>query len=78
MEYRIGNRKVSRSEWERHLREAPLEAVKDDVRKKIARVRCPIHGQRPRVEFRKTVRGFDTSITGCCDDVVKHAQRALG
>ena len=77
MEYRIGNRKVSQREWERHIAEAPLEGLKDRIRQRVRNVRCPKHGTTPNVTFTKTSSGFDAKVSGCCDKVVEAAQRAL-
>jgi hypothetical protein len=77
MEYKIGNRKVSQAEWVRRLREAPFEALKADIQKKVRSVRCPKHGQTARVSFVKTSRGFDMKISGCCDALIERVQRAL-
>jgi hypothetical protein len=76
-EYKIGNRKLSQAEWERNLREAPIEAVKDSIKKKVRRVRCTTHGQTARVSFVKTNQGFDTKLSGCCDELMQLVQRAL-
>lgn len=77
IEYKIGNRKVSQREWERHLMEAPLDAVKDEIRRKVSRVRCSTHGQTAHVQFVKTSRGFDAKLSGCCDALMQRAQQAL-
>jgi hypothetical protein len=57
--------------------EAPMEAVKDEIRQKISRVRCPTHGQTARVQFVKSSQGFDAKLSGCCDELMQRAQRAL-
>lgn len=77
MEYRIGNRKVSKAEWERHLREAPIEAVKADIQRKVKGIRCPRHGQTARVSFVRTSQGFDTNLSGCCDELIQRVRKAL-
>jgi hypothetical protein len=77
IEYKIGNRKVSKAQWERHMREAPLEAVKDGIKNKVAVVRCPKHGQIARVSFTKTSQGFDTKLSACCDELMQRVQRVL-
>jgi len=77
IEYKVGSRRVSQREWERHLREAPLEAVKDEILQKISRIRCPKHGQAARVEFAKTSQGFNANLSGCCDELMQRAQRVL-
>lgn len=42
-------------------------------------VRCSKHGQSASVsEVRQTPSGFEFRLSGCCDDLVERAQRALG
>ena len=77
MEYKIGGRKVSQREWERHIAEAPLEAVKDEIRQRVGRIRCPKHGTTATVTLARVSNGFDTKMSGCCDDLVEAARRAL-
>jgi ubiquitin C-terminal hydrolase len=77
IEYTVGGRRVSQQEWERHLREAPTRATKEAVKQKLSRVRCPAHGQSPKVTFRETSEGFDVSISGCCEELTERARRAL-
>lgn len=55
LEYRIGNRKVSKREWERHMfEEAPQQLAEDALGEKLNNIRCPEHGQRPRLKNRRT------------------------
>lgn len=77
IEYKIGGRRVSQQEWERHLREAPTRAAKENVKQKLSGVRCLTHGQSPKVTFRETSQGFDVSISGCCGELTERTRRAL-
>jgi hypothetical protein len=77
MEYKIGNRKVSTAQWERHLREGPIKALEDDIKNKVSRVRCPTHSQIAQVSFAKTGQGFDTKLSGCCEELMQRARQAL-
>jgi len=76
MEYKIGHRKVSQREWERHLTQAPLEAAKDAIRQQVRRIRCPRHGTTATVTFTKTARGFNTQLRGCCDELIGLVNRS--
>lgn len=45
LEYRIGNRKVSKREWERHMfEEAPQQLAEDALGGKLNNIRCPSMG----------------------------------
>jgi hypothetical protein len=80
VEYRIGNRRVSRREWEKHLfEEAPRQAAEDEIKRKLGPIRCPVHGRAPTVNRGRTTRGgFDLEIEGCCEALVERATAALG
>jgi hypothetical protein len=78
LEYRIGNRKVSKTEWERHLREEPLRQVKEEVKRRIEGARCPVHGTRPSVAFRGSGAQLQWDVSACCEQGVEAATRAIG
>jgi hypothetical protein len=78
LEYRIGNRKVSQQEWERHMfQEAPRQVAREAVDRELRKVRCPTHGQSPNATITDRADGFEVHIEGCCDALVERAQKAL-
>lgn len=78
IEYKIGNRRVSKREWEKHVfHQEPRRMVRENVESKIRSVRCPTHGRTPTVRTRETSRGFEFDIEGCCDELVGAARRRL-
>lgn len=78
IEYKIGGRKVSQREWERHLFEQePKRLIRENVEGKLRGLRCPKHGESPRPTFRETSRGFDLSVSTCCEELEALVQRAL-
>jgi len=51
-----------------------MKAVNDGVIEKIESVRCPKHGKRAKVtNVKKTPKGYDFKIEGCCEDLVQKA-----
>jgi hypothetical protein len=78
LEYRIGNRRVTKAQWERHLQQQVVEAASDAVEKRVRSVRCPIHNERPtRVTATRSGTDVKWRIEGCCDDLIAAVQRSL-
>jgi len=78
LEYKIGNRKVSESQFKRHLADAARDKVTEAAVDRIESVRCPRHGKRVRVV--KTMRkgkNVNFEFSGCCDEAISKAQRVL-
>lgn len=78
-EFRIGNRRVFRSQWEQHLREQVATAAADGIRDRLNSTRCPVHGTRPtRITQTGTVGSqLNWRIEGCCDTLIEAVQQAL-
>lgn len=55
-----------------------LEEFKQATREKLAGVRCPHHGQPPRLDFQGgSLRDVSISLRGCCPAVMSLANRAI-
>lgn len=77
-EYKIGNRKVSKRNWEKHVfHDAPHRMAREAIENKLRSVRCPTHGDAPRLTIDEARQGFTVNISGCCEALVRRAQRAL-
>ena len=80
-EYKIGGRTVSQEEWVRHLGQEAVERAKPDllanIKADISELRCSVHGQSPKI-VKTEWRGnsLHTSISACCDAMLKRAQQA--
>ncbi len=56
----------------------PLEEFKELTRLKVRDVVCPVHRQKPRLEFRGgTLREVDISMSGCCNRLLEIANKAI-
>jgi hypothetical protein len=78
LEYRIGGRRVSKQQWERHVfQDEPRRIAREEIESKLRTVRCPVHGQTPRVTYSETPRGFDLTVEGCCSQVEQLAENAV-
>ena len=56
-------------------------AVRDFAARTAAKVdslRCPVHGQAPRVRFQgTTLRDVDIRMSGCCEELIGLANRRI-
>ncbi len=75
LEYRIGDRKVSRDRFFKDLADEATAGALAEVQKKMERVTCPKHGKRPTVTMERTREGASFAIEGCCDALVERVQR---
>jgi hypothetical protein len=73
-------RKISQEEWIRGLAEEATATAMPSLAKKVnaevARLRCPVHGEHPKV-VKSTIDGnrLTTEISACCDEMRDRAQK---
>ena len=78
LEYRIGNRRVSEAQWERHFEQQARTAVSDAIEGRVRSVRCPVHGRTPtRVTATPSGTDLNWRVEGCCDALIAAVQRSL-
>ncbi len=78
LSYTLGGRKVSRDQFFEGLEGEIRKTASENVTSRVESVRCPKHGQKARVtEVHQTRDGFSFHVTGCCDELVEHAKRAI-
>ncbi len=81
MNYEIDGRKVSQEEWLRSLKkeatEEAMSSVVEEIEAEVARLRCPVHGEHPKVVTAK-IEGnrLTTEISACCDEMLEKAEKA--
>jgi hypothetical protein len=62
---------------ERSSREQ-LEDFRERTAQKIRELRCPVHGQPPRLRFRgSTLREITIQMSGCCDVLLSLANQRI-
>lgn len=78
IEYRIDGRRVSQTEWQRHLADSARDIAVDALKHKIQHIRCSVHGRAAKLIV-GAQRGdrLEMKIEACCDDLLKRAERAL-
>lgn len=77
LEYTLNGRRVTQRQFLDGLEKQAVDQALDTVKKRIEATRCSKHGQRAHATL-KSRRGdrFEFDITGCCDELVRSAQRA--
>jgi hypothetical protein len=60
------------------LEQAILQSIKDYIQKKLGAIRCPEHGQAPKVICKgKSVKDLSFEVTGCCQKLIDIAKAQL-
>lgn len=55
-----------------------LQDFKKHTEDKLRGIRCPRHGQAPRVTFHgRSLREITIRMSGCCDQLIQMANRAI-
>lgn len=61
------------------IEKSVMKLAAANVRAAVEATRCPTHGERARVTRMRTVgRSVEFDVEGCCDDLVRQAQSAIG
>ena len=78
LEYTLNGRRVSQRQFFDGMQQEVHDAAVRAATERIESVRCRQHGQRARATL-KNQRGdrLEFSITGCCDQLIEAAQRAV-
>jgi hypothetical protein len=79
-DYMIKGRKVTKEQWLRHIAEEAKTTTIEDLKQRVTRLRCRVHGRSPRVV--RTTRTGDNvrfEIEACCPDMRDRAEQvAIG
>ena len=55
-----------------------VEAFKERITSRVGTLRCPVHGQPPRLRFQgATLREIDIRMSGCCDQLIVLANQKI-
>ena len=56
----------------------PLRDFAERTAEKVSGLRCPVHGQAPRVRFLgTTLRDVNIQMSGCCQELIGLANRRI-
>jgi len=69
--FEINGRKVNPNRLGDALEKAILQGIQESVRKKLGAIRCPEHGQGPKVICKgRSVDKLSFEVTGCCQNLI--------
>jgi len=55
-----------------------LEDFRERTARKVRELRCPVHGQPPRLRFQgTTLRDVTIQMSGCCDALIRLANQRI-
>ncbi len=55
-----------------------MQEFKESTGRKLRGLRCPNHGQPPRLQFRgATLRDITIQMSGCCGKLIEMANKAI-
>jgi len=76
--FEINGRKVSPNRVSDAVEKAILQEVADNVKKALSSVRCPQHGERPRVKVKgSSLDRLNYVVEGCCQKLIDEAVKRL-
>lgn len=79
LEVRFNGKKLESAHVAAALEAAAFTRVKDVVHRKLQSIRCPEHGEAPRVSDRgSSLRTLTWTVHGCCERLKAEARRVLG
>ncbi len=79
LEFSVNGRKVPLNRMAEEMEKAMSNGVSKQVAEKLARVRCPVHGQTPRVEPKgQSLSDLSFNLKTCCDELMERAKAVLG
>ena len=60
------------------LTQDPLQEFKDETARKLGGLRCPDHGQAPRLRFHgASLREVSIQMSGCCQRLIELANQKI-
>jgi hypothetical protein len=65
-------------QFKKSLTDAAVTAAQEGIQRKVAAVRCPVHGEHARAEFiNQSGSQLEYKIQACCEPAVESAKAAL-
>jgi hypothetical protein len=78
LEVRFNGKRLESANVARAVEAAAFDRVKDVVQRKLESIRCPEHGDSPRVSAQgASLRTVTWTLHGCCDRLKAEARRVL-
>jgi hypothetical protein len=58
--------------------QSPVDEFKERTARKVRDLRCPVHGQAPRLRFQgSSLRDVTLRMSGCCDQLIGLANQKI-
>lgn len=69
--FEINGRRVSPGNLQNALEKALLQSIQESIQKKVGAIRCPEHGQAPKVICKgRSLDNLSFEVSGCCQSVI--------
>ncbi len=79
IEFEIGGKRVSIKKVKNAREREILLAAYSNIVARLAEVKCPVHGEAPRVLAQgDNAKSLTIEVSGCCDKLVEEAEGRLG
>jgi hypothetical protein len=76
--FEINGRPVQTNQLANAFEKAVFETVRDQITRKLSRIRCPDHGSAPTVVATgRSVSELTFKVSGCCQKLIDQATTAL-
>jgi len=76
--FEINGRKVQPNQISEVLTKAVFTSVAEQIKSKVGSVRCPDHGQSPKIICKgKSIENLGFEVTGCCEKLIDSVKRKL-
>ena len=78
VKFMVGGREVSPDRFGNEIEKVTFKLVKEKISKNLSSVRCPEHGQYPKVVVKgNTLKDLKFEVHGCCQKLIDSAKEKL-
>jgi (p)ppGpp synthase/HD superfamily hydrolase len=76
--FEINGKKVRPDQVANELDKAMMNRTAEYVKNKVSSIRCPDHGQQPKIKVKgKNLENLSFEISGCCQTLIEKARKEL-
>jgi hypothetical protein len=78
IKFQIGGRSVNPRNMKGALEKAVLESVQNSIKKSVGSVRCPDHGESPKIVVKgRNLDNLSFEVSGCCEALIEQVKKRL-
>jgi len=75
---KMNGRTIKPEEIENEINREILKKIIATIRDKVENIRCPIHGEKPKIIcVAKSLEDIDLKVEGCCDTLISEVKKAF-